>query len=313
MRFDEIEEKPEKFLSEGDETQEFVIPEELLRNSLLLFEDGESSGAICPEETSEELSGEAEIKSSVDKVQPGEFRLELEPTREETHFQKVKKEISEYMSMRQEYTDVLKHRALNRREDKKVYPEKNQDTSNTITFCSIPVYKRDRITLNGNYTAQDEGGKPDGEKRVDKHNKKTKVKLKPTARERPDSLKDKNPQPDIKCREHRLENDSNYARLNKLAARVKQEKLVPEHKPDLNESRDDYKNSSKLQSKRDTEDISAAKECFSLHALTNPKRSSAEKAGFEMALGNMAGICLKDKKKAFDIWDKKTGRDNRKI
>jgi hypothetical protein len=89
-----------------------ALPEELLLNSTLLFEqenEVEDTPTNLDEVRRQEEKGEDEKN-----IEPQDQVLKLEDEDTETYYQKVKKEISQYLNRRQEYVDNLRRKAQER-------------------------------------------------------------------------------------------------------------------------------------------------------------------------------------------------------
>ena len=94
------------------EPETAALPEELLLNSVLLFEEEnkvEHISANLDEARRQEEKGEDEKN-----IEPQDQVLKLEDEDTETYYQKVKKEISQYLNRRQEYVDNLRYKAQER-------------------------------------------------------------------------------------------------------------------------------------------------------------------------------------------------------
>ena len=93
------------------ESEIAALPKELLLNSVLLFEEeneAEHIAANLDETPKQEIS---EVEKNIE--QQGQV-LKLEDEDTETYYQKVKKEIAQYLNWRQEYVDNLRHKAQER-------------------------------------------------------------------------------------------------------------------------------------------------------------------------------------------------------
>ena len=93
------------------ESEIAALPKELLLNSVLLFEEENEAEHIAAnlDETPKQEIGEVEKN-----IEPQEQVLKLEDEDTETYYQKVKKEIVQYLNWRQEYIDNLRHKAQER-------------------------------------------------------------------------------------------------------------------------------------------------------------------------------------------------------
>jgi|GEM_PF-6615016 len=84
----------------------FIHPEELLLHSRFLFEEEEEE---TPEEESQEQQKELPVQKGESEETEGiEYVLELEKIQEETYYQKVKKELADYLKYRQNYVENLR-------------------------------------------------------------------------------------------------------------------------------------------------------------------------------------------------------------
>jgi hypothetical protein len=93
------------------ESENAALPKELLLNSVLLFEEENEAEHIAAnsDETPKQEIGEVEKN-----IEPQGQVLKLEDEDTETYYQKVKKEIVQYLNWRQEYVDNLRHKAQER-------------------------------------------------------------------------------------------------------------------------------------------------------------------------------------------------------
>lgn len=109
------------------ENSEISLPQELLSQSLLLFEEEDQENNINQSAGQEEQAPQKEEVPGIGEVENNDMPLDLDVETQENYLQAVKRELKEYLHQRAEYTDSLRHRIL-----KKQKPIKTNDigTSN---------------------------------------------------------------------------------------------------------------------------------------------------------------------------------------
>jgi len=141
------------------EPETAALPEELLLNSVLLFEEeneAEQIAANLYEARQQEEKGEDEKN-----IEPQDQVLKLEDEDTETYYQKVKKEISQYLNRRQEYVDNLRHKAQER----------------LIAMMKVTAKERTRISPKNRRVFKEESAIESSRTKRDKETEKDGIKL----------------------------------------------------------------------------------------------------------------------------------------